>query len=191
MATSTPWGLSQQSKSYGPGIVSYSCAGHGGFHVSPTLNATMPDYLRYPEGWYEEDCAWALVALAFPDRFTSKDLEHAKDTVRHYEPDIYEQHFGVILEPGESHVKDERAFNEKHKNDLIGVCASGDWKEGVPPGMVQVVAVRGGRGPCDASTPARETKTFLVPKADYDARGPHGFVVDPDVYAEAISTSIQ
>jgi hypothetical protein len=73
----------------------------------------------------------------------------------------------------------------------FGVCASGDWKEGVPPGMVQVVAVRGGRGPCDASAPARETKTFLVPKADYGARGPHGFVVDPDVYAEVISTSIQ
>src|ERR1035438_5453954 len=66
VSTSTPWGPSQQSKSYGPGIVSYSCAGHGGFHVSPTLNAAMPDYLRYPEGWYEEDCAWALVALAFP-----------------------------------------------------------------------------------------------------------------------------
>jgi hypothetical protein len=116
----------------------------------------MPVYLRNVDGWYEEDCEWAKVALAFPKRFTSKNLEHAKDTIRHYEPDIYEQHFGVILQPGESHVKDERVFIEEHKNDFIVVCASGDWKEGVPDGIVQVAAVRGGRGPCNSAAPARD-----------------------------------
>ena len=63
----------------------YRVAGHGGFHVAPALLATMPTYLRNIEGWSRKICEWAKVALAFPERFTSKDLEHAKESRRDHE----------------------------------------------------------------------------------------------------------
>jgi hypothetical protein len=40
--TSTPWGVAQTAVSFGRGIVQYSTAGHGGFHVSDSLFKTMP-----------------------------------------------------------------------------------------------------------------------------------------------------
>lgn len=36
---------------------------------------------RGSENWYEEDCAWACVALAFPDRFPAEAQEHARNTL--------------------------------------------------------------------------------------------------------------
>jgi hypothetical protein len=82
MPTSTPWGIAQTSTAYGRGVIEYKTARHGGFHVSPALNRTMPDHLRIEDGWYEEDADWARVALAFPDRFNAHDLEAARRSLR-------------------------------------------------------------------------------------------------------------
>ena len=98
MATSTPWGPSQYSKQITRGIVLYGTAGHGGIHVSPTMLAKMPEPLRAiggnycgpgNEGWFEEDCAWCAVALAFPERFEHRDLDCAKRTLKNYYPEAY------------------------------------------------------------------------------------------------------
>lgn len=65
----TPWGKSQYSKQYVRGIVFYGTPGHGGFRVSKTKQAKMPEALRLDNGkncgWYEEDCDYALVVMAF------------------------------------------------------------------------------------------------------------------------------
>lgn len=79
---STPWGQAQTSTRFADGIMFYSTAGHGGFHLSPERLADMPDALRKahdnycPFAWFEEDCESALVILAFPDEFTADERAH-------------------------------------------------------------------------------------------------------------------
>lgn len=108
MSTATPWGPSQTTERCGPGIMFYTTAGHGGFHVAPTLQATMPDALRLKAGWYEEDCDWARVVLAFPQYFTSTYQAQAKETLRAWCPKAYEQFYGIKLQPGDSYILDRR-----------------------------------------------------------------------------------
>ena len=169
----TPWGKSQHSKRFGRGIVSYGTAGHGGFHVSKALLATMPDYMRVADvhadgnaGWFEEDSAWSLVTTCFPDRFTEQDREAAKETLRGTYPDAYERFYGVVLQPGESHAKDKRQFHIDHAGDYLVLSAFGDWHEKLPKGSVGVFAGKGGRTPT-GQFPA-ECKWFLVPEAEYN-----------------------
>ena len=88
MAT-TPWGPPQTKRVLAPGIVDYSTASHGGFHVSPDIRKTMPPELRFVEtwagpGWYEEDADWAIVALAFPHLFEPRVVAAAITTVAQY-----------------------------------------------------------------------------------------------------------
>ena len=88
----TPWGPAQDSYEYGPGLLFFSTSSHGGFRVSAALMRRMPDHLRKIEpfckkiGWYEEDCDWALVALAFPQFFTDYEFVQAVQTAAHYMP---------------------------------------------------------------------------------------------------------
>lgn len=69
----TPWGYADSEKEIGGGIISVSTPSHGGLFVPPLVFNTMPAELKcnvYGEGtWFEEDCEWALVALAFPQYF--------------------------------------------------------------------------------------------------------------------------
>lgn len=84
--TSTPWGTAQTATYHAKGLIQYSTAGHGGFHVSNALLKRIPDYLQTADayapgtaGWFEEDCAWAIVAICLPEFFS---LEHRYDAVR-------------------------------------------------------------------------------------------------------------
>ena len=84
--THTPWGSAQSASHYGRGLIMYSTASHGGFHVSNGLLSRIPDYLQSADkyadgtaGWYEEDCAWAIVVVCIPERFR---LEARMDAVR-------------------------------------------------------------------------------------------------------------
>ena len=61
-----------------------------------------------------------------------------------------------------------------HQDQLIVVCAWGDWHEEVPEGMVGVAAVLGGR--TGNSIPEGQERYHLVPKAEYTSGF---FVVDP------------
>lgn len=97
--TWTPWGYSQSATRIARGIMHYSTASHGGYHVSPTRLTAMGPLAESPfagAGWFEEDCDWARVALAFPDEFMSAapnaDRENVMRAARHtlemYRPNL-------------------------------------------------------------------------------------------------------
>lgn len=82
----TPWGPAQTAHRYGPGVVFYSTAGHGGFLLDTERLAAIPRQLRAltngeqgNAGWFEEDEDWSLVALAHPDLFDAPDIQRAAD----------------------------------------------------------------------------------------------------------------
>ena len=170
----TPWGLSQGATVYAEGVESHSTAGHGGFKLSAERNRRVHPLLRAKGGWYEEDCAWAIVAISFPELFTSFERRCAERSTKDSWPDAWEAIFGTVLRPGESHEKDRRAFHEAHAGDwiVVSAIASGHRK-----GFVECVATPGGqRG---AGT---EERRFLVPADEY-AVGRFGFVIDPSRHA--------
>jgi hypothetical protein len=179
----SPWGYVQHQTIIAPGITQVSTAGHGGILLSPERQNAMPAALRREHASYEEDCAWSLVAVAFPEEFEAHYanlpwyqgdiIKSAKATVRNFYPSDYEAHFGVTLQPGESMRRDEETFYEAHKDDFVVVSAYGSWHEQVPEGMVGVTAKRGGWSGRES-----EARSYLVPKREYDQRDPLGFVID-------------
>lgn len=175
--TNTPWGVAQIAYNYGRGMQFYSTAGHGGFHLSGRVNEAVPEYMRQANGWYEEDCEWAVVATVYPDMFDEKERETAKTTLRNYKPEAYELFYGVILKPGESHVKDDRLFREAHQNDYLVLAA-----RSAPNGMAAVFAGRGGR--TENYHYPSDTKWFLVNSAEYNAVNHDRFVIDPAKHKE-------
>jgi hypothetical protein len=80
VGTQTPWGKAQYRYKYARGVTFYGTAGHGGFKVSPSMLKKMPRKLQNPTGWYEEDCEWCKVALAFPELFPQSKRDAAKST---------------------------------------------------------------------------------------------------------------
>lgn len=166
----TPWGVSQGATVYTEGVESHSTAGHGGFKLSAERNEHVHPLLRAIDGWYEEDCAWAIVTITFPDLFSSFERRCAERSVKDSWPDAWETIFGVVLGPGESYEKDRRAFHEAHADDWIVVSAIAS---GHHEGFVECVATPGGRR--GAGT---EERRFLVPADEY-AVGRFGFVIDP------------
>lgn len=170
----TPWGRSQGATIYAEGVVAHTTAGHGGFKLSGNRNAQVHPMLRSQDGWYEEDSAWAAVAVAFPDLFTGFEQRCAVRTLKDWEPDAWETIFGTRLAPGESHTKDRRAFEQQHANDWIVISA---LRSDHHAGMTEVIATRGGRRDHGV-----EERRFLVPSADYKA-GCFGFVIDETRHA--------
>ena len=181
MATSTPWGPSQQSTVHARGIVEYSCAGHGGFHLSKLRNAEVHPAWRKAKGWYEEDCDWAIVVMTFSGVFPAETVKTARDAAKRWNPDGYTAVTGEPVTAAESCVIRDREARIKYALAWIAIAAWGDWHSKVPSGMVGVLAKVGGR---DSKGPE---KYFLVPAAEYDARGECslGCIVDPARHAEA------
>ncbi len=92
----TPWGPAQQSKEIAPGIVRHDTASHGGYYVSPARVALMPKPLREFKpfagaNWYEEDCDWCIVALAFPQYFPDDAIPLALKTLERYRPELFQE----------------------------------------------------------------------------------------------------
>jgi hypothetical protein len=165
----TPWGLSQGATLYADGVVAHTTAGHGGFSLSPERNAKVHPLLRSRDGFYEEDSAWAAVAITFPDLFTGVERRSAEATLKDWQPDAWEAMSGTVLAPGESHVKDRRAFEREHAGDWIVISALHSDHH---PGMTEVIATRGGRRDADV-----EEQRFLVPSTECQV-GRFGFVID-------------
>lgn len=147
--TRSPWGPVQSSEKIAPGIWMVHTAGHGGIKLSAERNRIMPDYMRSPGGWYEEDSHWSLAALVFPDEFKAKVNsngrswhDYALDTARNTYPDIYERFMEVTLQPGESINRDRENFLRENNDRFIVASAWGDWAAFVPDGKVGVVARR-------------------------------------------------
>lgn len=166
---STPWGPSQVATVYAEGVVYHSTAGHGGFHLSAERNRHVHTMLRSRGGWYEEDEAWAIVAITFPHLFTAFERRSAERTIKDSWPDAWEAIFGTILQPGESWEKDRRSFEREHANDWIVASAITSKHE---HGYVEVVATPGGRPGSET-----ETRCFLVSAEEYCV-GRFGFVID-------------
>ena len=175
----SPWGRIDRAKKLAEGIVEVSTSSHGGIHLTPELNAAMPDAFRGDGGWYEEDCEWAVVALVYPHAFSQSAHASAHKTVKNWMPDAYETWAGVTLQPGESRKKDERAFLRSHADDWLVTSAFGSWHESVPSGWVGVYAKPGAA--VEAPSYDAPTRAFLVGKDEYDTRlGTFGlFVCDP------------
>src|SRR3972149_4268130 len=85
MGTSTPWGVADDSERIARGIMRYRTPGHGGDHLSARRQAEMPAALRLDDGWYEEDCDWARVALGLPQFFSDKAQQA---TAQRYRPQL-------------------------------------------------------------------------------------------------------
>lgn len=170
----TPWGMSQRTTVYAEGVESHSTAGHGGFKLSAERNRKVHPLLRSKGGFYEEDSAWAIVAITFPHLFTAFERRCAECSIQDWWPDAWETIFGTTLAPGESHVKDRRAFEAVHADDWIVISA---LRSDHHPGMTEVIATRGGKREHDA-----EERRFLVPSAEYEPSR-FGFVIDVDRFS--------
>jgi len=88
--TSSPWGAIDGAKEAAPGIWIVYTAGHGGYHVSTERRLAMPAHLKevytFAGGnWFEEDCDWCIVALAYPEAFEPSAQEYARKTLAHFE----------------------------------------------------------------------------------------------------------
>lgn len=164
----TPWGMSQSATIYEDGVVFYSTASHGGFCLDRKHNALVHPALRAEDGWYEEDCCWAIVALTFPTLFTDYEQRCADTTIRNYYPDAWETLHGAVLNPGESCEKDRRDFERTHASDWVVISAIHSAQH---PGMTECVATLGGR------RKAPEQRRYLVPSDEYRV-GRCGFVID-------------
>lgn len=85
----TPWGRAQHIERLGDqGILSVSTAGHGGIFVPDALLPRIPEKQRAwaahwsgSANWYEEDCCWAAVAVAFPELFPADHVSGAQRTL--------------------------------------------------------------------------------------------------------------
>lgn len=165
----TPWGPSQGATVYADGVVAHTTASHGGFRLSAERNAKIHPMLKSENGFYEEDEAWAAVAISFLELFTSYERRCAEKTLKDWEPDAWEAISGTVLGPGESYVKDRRAFEREHADDRIVISAL-RWDHHT--GMTEVIATRGGQRDAHA-----EERRFLVLSSEYEV-GRFGFVID-------------
>lgn len=181
MGTRTPWGMSDSSKRYARGVVSYTTPGHGGFHLSKTMNSLVHSAWRKANGWYEEDCEWAIVALTFPHLFRAPEIAAARSTAKSWYPDGFEAFTGEKVKPEESIVLRERIAKEAHKNDYVVTAAWGSWHKSVPAGMVGVVATLGG-----SRTAGTPEKWFTLPEGEYETgtKSAIGFVINPATATE-------
>lgn len=92
----TIWGFSDYEKKYADGITFYSTPSHGGFHLSKErLSKINPAAFEIEiwgrdmaAGWFEEDCNWAFVALAYPEYFSAENVIGAKNTIHAFFPEI-------------------------------------------------------------------------------------------------------
>lgn len=164
----TPWGPSQVATRYGEGITCFDTASHGGFFLDEKRNAAMHPALRLQDGWYEDDCDWALVATGYPDLFTDRERKSADKTLRDWHPDGWEGFYGRPLERSESFARDREGFEGDHAEDWIVIAATQSHAH--PGDVVGIASLGGKRG-------AVPTRSFIVPGGEYEP-GKHGFVID-------------
>lgn len=144
--SSSPWGPVQQADCLAPGIWQVMTASHGGILLSAERQRAMPAALALDGAAYEEDCDWALVILAFEDELrlqqscTTGFLQLARDTVRCWHPDRYEQHTGEAVPENTSRVLRERRAYLEAIGKYCVTSAWGSWADWVPEGKTGVVA---------------------------------------------------
>lgn len=183
----TPWGEADYHVNYAPGIDSVSTPGHGGIKLSADRNKEVHPAWRQPNGWYEEDCDWAIAAYTFPhetrptkrtgytrDFSFEEHLENISDSLRRWRPYEWEKITGETIPFGVSHTKDEHEFEKNHAGKFLSRSA-----KTLDDGRIEVQATK-------ASTD--EKALFILTQEQYDrareeARALNSqftFVVDDD-----------
>lgn len=128
-------------------------------------------------------------------RIKSLLSEDAKHTLWNYFPDGWDASFGGTLTGAQSRTRREQIFLREHAKDWLVTSASGRtaWNQ-CPDGSVLVSARLGGRSiyghstvPNICHTPERH---FLVPAAEYEARGDLSFVIDLARHPECDSRGV-
>lgn len=174
----TRWGKPVTTTQRLPGIWRVVTPSHGGFVLSQTRQAAMPEALRLDEPEYEHDVDWSLVIVAFQTEFAAAgdplfdiELSLATSTVKSWRPERWEVYAGEAVEPRQSHVKREREAFEARIGKVVVTTAYGDWADWVPSGKVGVF------GYTLASVDHLARPTYadpifkaLVDKARYDER---------------------
>lgn len=170
---STPWGPVQTFTKLADNIFQVSTAGHGGIKMVGPAQRSMPAHLKLKGGWYEEDSEATRVVLAHPELFSSLAYSAAEEGLRHMEPEIWEQHFGLKLGPQDSRKLGEIAFTEENKDNWVVISALTDAED---KSKVNVIAAKGGiRSTWEHDV---EEAKFVVDADEYSQRGRFGFVID-------------
>lgn len=173
----SPWGRIQQAALIAPGITDVSTARHGGVKLSAPRNREVPAPLRRQSGWYEEDLDMAIAARTFPNEFGSGDPDRTRDEadalIRNFLPDEWEAATGRSLEPGQSTTRDKQLREQRYCDLFTNRFAASvpDEFAAEADGMVLVGAKR------DADS---QTRTYAVPRSEYDRAERGTFVIDPE-----------
>ena len=105
----SPWDTIQHCEQIAQGIVNVSTASHAGLWISDTRRQWMPASLARIEtwaggNWYEEDCDWAIVVMAFPHHFTAETCKYAMAMAKHHELDPQAQFLAACRRRAAEHV---------------------------------------------------------------------------------------
>ncbi len=122
----SPWGAVDHGVRYAGGVYFVSTPSHGGFRLKRDQNAMIPVAFRRDDGWYEEDCDWAIPVFFLPILEPEK-VAAARESLRCWRWREWEAHFGEIVPLEESLCKAQAMFIEEHANDLLVNSASCDW----------------------------------------------------------------
>jgi len=173
----TPWGTADGVSHIAPGIASVFTPGHGGVKLSPARNKEVDPVWRNSNGWYEEDCEWAIAAITHREAYSEDHQRYAHESARQWFPDEYEKavgkdpaRYGVTdykpIAPGESSIRDEKVFFAANADKVQRVWSASYSKD--HPGMTEVlvsdVTPTGGRG-------NNPTQTVLIPSDEYKTIG--------------------
>ena len=102
----TPWGKADHVTVIAEGLVSVSTPSHGGYWLSQWRHTQMPPALgavpTFAGGrWYEEDCDWALVCVAFPECFPADALAQAEGSLARWQPEVWARYLAERDAPAE------------------------------------------------------------------------------------------
>lgn len=92
----TPWGEADHVEHVAPGVMQVSTPSHGGLYVDHIRNQKIPAALRRDDGWYEEDCDWAIPVTFLPGLMDERK-ERALESLKRWHPVQYALHYGVKL----------------------------------------------------------------------------------------------
>jgi len=87
-------------------ITAVYTASHGGLKVKPDWNAHIPNYMRVPSGWYEEDCDFCLPVVCFRFRMRRRTYGAAVKTFLQFYPSLFEKFYKLIL-PKKYHTRED------------------------------------------------------------------------------------
>lgn len=172
----TPWGSADNVTHLAPGMASVSTPGHGGIKLSPARNKEVDPTWARGNGFYEEDCEWAITAITFPEGFSEEHQRYAHESARRWFPDEYEAvvgkdpaKYGVTdykpIAPGESLVRDEKVFFAENSDKVQRAWSASYSKD--HPGMTEVTV-------SDVTSTGARTGTsrvILVPSEEYSSVG--------------------